>query len=92
MLSTVVQTFPLFREDLHSTYDVDRLSFDSEANILHADNWTQQVHTEPHFLEVPLAAQFHMGGHEVLRKITAQWNDFLTEQEIKSSQLLQINN
>lgn len=52
--------------DLHSTHDIDRLSFETIVDVLHADDWTHQVHLEPQVIEVPLTEELHMGGHEVL--------------------------
>lgn len=97
MFPSFLRKFDFFKQKalaLHSTHDVDRLSFDSIADVLHVDDWTQQVHLEPQVLKVPLAEQFHMGGQEVLRKIWAQRNKFshfrfLTVQEKKLSSLLE---
>lgn len=75
--------------DLHSTHDIDGLSFDTITDVLHFDNRTQQVHTEPQCVKVLLTEQFNMGGQEILGNMKTQWNtkkvkSFLTVQEIKT--------
>lgn len=58
--------------DLHSTHDIDGLSFDTITDVLHVDDRTQQVHTEPQCVKVPLTEQFNMGGQEVLENMKTQ--------------------
>lgn len=55
---------------LHSTHDIDGLSFATMANVLQARDGTQQVRMEPQLIKVLLAEQFNMRGQEILGKIT----------------------
>lgn len=56
---------------LHSTHDVDRLSFVTVADLVHVDHRAHQVHFDPHAVEVGLAEQFHVRRQEFLRETEA---------------------